>query len=81
MQIDYSYKAREWLHSLPPHIENRILEKMRFYASQPDPLVFAKYIPEKESCRFRVGNYRILFEIKNHTIEVSKVERRDKVYD
>jgi len=81
MRIDYSYKARQWLYNAPLSLQDRIMEKMEFFAVQSNPLVFAKFIKEKEMYRFRIGDYRLLFTIRDNVISVAVIERRDKVYD
>ena len=81
MHIYYSYKAAAQLASLDTPIQKRIVLKMRFFAHQPDPIRFAKYIDVKNAFRFRVGDYRIYFEIRNDILTVRTIERRDKAYD
>lgn len=81
MRIYYSYKAREWLHDAPHDVQDRIEEKMLFFAAQDNPLSFAKFVKEKEAHRFRIGDYRLLFTLKDNLISIVKIERRDKAYD
>lgn len=81
MRIDYSYKAVKQLTSLGTLEQRRISEKMKFFAQQPNPITFAKYISHREAYRFRIGNYRLYFEIKNDVITIRTIERRDKAYD
>lgn len=80
MQIYITLKAEIQLSKLPRGDQERIQEKLRFYASQKDPLIFAKFISEKKY-RFRVGNYRALFTIEKSIIHIGKIEWRDKVYN
>jgi mRNA-degrading endonuclease RelE of RelBE toxin-antitoxin system len=42
MKIFYTHRAAEELKSLSKQVQKRIVTKMRFYANQEDPLVFAK---------------------------------------
>jgi mRNA-degrading endonuclease RelE of RelBE toxin-antitoxin system len=81
VNIFYSHKAARWLAGAPPSLQDRIEEKMYFFAAQQDPLRFAKFITKRDMYRFRIGNYRILFIIKNSAIQVAEIERRDKAYD
>ena len=80
MKIDFSYTARRQLLKLPHDLRLRIGEKMEFYSKQTNPLSFAKHTSGK-SYRFRVGNYRVRFELINNEIQIFKIERRDKAYD
>jgi mRNA-degrading endonuclease RelE of RelBE toxin-antitoxin system len=81
MHVKLSSAADARLAKLPLDTQERITSKIRFFATQPDPLVFAKFISAKDAYRFRIGNYRVLFIIENNILKVAKIERRDKIYD
>ena len=82
MDVFYTRKSAKQLKSLPHSIQKRIVEKMRFYASQNDPLKFAEHLSDRREgeFRFRVGNYRLIFDVRANVIYVLKIDRRDKVY-
>ena len=82
MEIFYTHKAAKQLENLPLLIQKRIAKKMRFYASQNDPLKFAEHLSDRREgeFRFRVGNYRLIFDVRANAIYVLKIDRRDKVY-
>jgi len=82
MDVFYTRKSAKQLKSLPHSIQKRIVEKMRFYASQNDPLKFAEHLSDRREgeFRFRVGNYRLIFDVRANAIYVLKIDRRDKVY-
>lgn len=82
MEIFYTNKAANQLKNLPYLIQKRIITKMRFYAEQNDPLKFAKRLTdyyEGEYC-FRVGDYRLIFDVKEGSIYILKIDKRDKIY-
>ncbi|MEK7192045.1 MAG: type II toxin-antitoxin system RelE/ParE family toxin [Patescibacteria group bacterium] len=83
MEILYTHKAVKQLESLPKEIQKRIAEKMRFYANQNDPLEFAEPLTDYRmgEYRFRVGKYRLNFDVKDGEIYILKVKLRDKAYD
>ncbi len=83
MKIFYTHKAARQLEDLPRAVQKRIVAKMRFYASRGDPLQFAKRLTDyhEGEFRFRVGDYRLIFDVRNDAIYILKVERRDKAYD
>ncbi len=58
----------------------RIATKMRFYASQTDPLQFAEPLTGSSEYRFRIGDYRVIFEILHDTLWVTAIKRRDEAY-
>ena len=82
MEVFYTRKSAKQLKSLPHSIQKRIVEKMRFYASQNDPLKFAEHLSDRREgeFRFRVGDYRLIFDVRANVIYVLKIDRRDKVY-
>ncbi len=83
MKIYFTQKARENLESLAPEIQKRIAKKMRFFAAQKNPLVFAKRLsdPREGQFRFRIGDYRVIFDVIRDTVFVLKIAPRDKAYE
>jgi len=83
MEILYSDKAARQLRDFPRQIQKRIVDKMRFYAAQENPLRFADHLTDyrEGEFRFRIGNYRVIFDASDKTIYVLKVKKRDKAYD
>ena len=82
MDVFYTQKSVKQLKSLPHSIQKRIVEKMRFYANQNNSLKFAEHLSDRREgeFRFRVGNYRLIFDVRANVIYVLKIDRRDKVY-
>jgi len=82
MDVFYTRKSAKQLKSLPHSIQKRIVEKMRFYANQNDLLKFAEHLSDRREgeFRFRVGDYRLIFDVRANVIYVLKIDRRDKVY-
>lgn len=80
----YTKKAEKDLISLSKDNQKRIANKMKFFASSDNPLKFAEPLKDKllGSYRFRIGNYRIIFDINRNKKEIIilKVKLRDKVY-
>ncbi len=64
-EILFTDRARHDLRALDQQIARRIVQKIHFFSQQKNPLRFAKRItdPRLGSYRFRVGDYRILFDI------------------
>ncbi len=80
MKIFLSYAVEAWLENAPADLHARIIEKLRFFAGQPDPLRFAERIFDPLPYRFRVGDYRAKFKLKDGAIHIVQIERRDKAY-
>ena len=82
MKIYYTHRAAQQFSKLPRFVQKRIAEKMRFYAIQNNPLEFAEHLTDyrEGEFRFRIGDYRAAFDVKNGSIIVLKVGRRDQMY-
>lgn len=82
MKVYYSYRAAEQLENLPIEIRKRIASKMRFYESQANPLRFAERLtePREGENRFRVGDYRIIFDVAGSKLYVLAIRKRDEAY-
>ena len=80
MRVGYREVAKEQLKELPSHLQERIARKILFYASQADPLSFAKPLVGYDVYRFRVGNYRVIFEVTGKTLTVLLVVKREGAY-
>lgn len=83
MEIHYTDKAVRQFGSLTGPIQKRIAQKMRFYANQREPLRFAEHLtePREGEYRFRIGDYRVIFDVVDRKIFVLAVKKRDKAYD
>ena len=82
MKLIFTYSASRQFQKLKRSIQKRINEKLRFYISQANILRFAE--PLKDSrfgdWRFRIGDYRVLFDIKDSSIIVLKIGHRRDIY-
>ena len=61
----YTQKALDDLACLSKQISLRILNKLDFFMAQDNPMLFAKKLVDckKGNYRFRVGDYRVIFDI------------------
>lgn len=80
MDVYYTATAKRQLKKLERHIQERIVDKMRFFVSHSDPLQFAEPLTGYAAYRFRVGDYRVTFELENDTVRVLSIRRRDEAY-
>ena len=82
--IDYSFTryADKELRKFPINVQQRIVKKIEFYLNTENPLHFADSIkgPDNKIYRFRVGDYRIIFEWLGNRIRVLKVKPRPRSY-
>ena len=83
--MDYYLKPsviRE-LKILPKIIQKRILNKLDFYIKfSNNPLRFAEPLKNRSLgyFRFRIGDYRVLFDIKSDKIFILKIGHRKEIY-
>lgn len=68
-------RATDDLKKLPGTTAKRIIAKMDWYVVQKDPLSFAKRLTNAVlgSYRFRIGDYRVLCDIRHGEIAVLEV--------
>jgi len=80
--FEFKVKAAKEIEKLPLQIRKRILKKLKFYSSQKNPLRFAEKLREQKfgEYRFRIGNYRVLFDVKDRKIIILKVGHRKDIY-
>jgi mRNA-degrading endonuclease RelE of RelBE toxin-antitoxin system len=80
MDAFYTDTAKRQLKKLEHDLQERIVDKVRFYAAQPDPLEFAEPLTGHDAYRFRIGDYRVAIEVEDDTINVISIRRRDEAY-
>ena len=80
--VKFTPRGKKDFEKLPRDMQRRIVVKMQFFSSQPDPLVFSKKLIDlpPSTHRFRVGDYRIAFYIYVSTIVVDRIRHRREVY-
>lgn len=78
----YKKPAVKDIQKLPPHIKKRLKTKLEWFIGQTNPLDFAEPLtkPADAQYRFRVGVYRILFDVENSNIVILHVQHRSVVY-
>jgi mRNA-degrading endonuclease RelE of RelBE toxin-antitoxin system len=81
-EIQFTPRGQKDFEKLAPDIQRRIVAKMRFFSSQPDPVLYAKSLIDLPPAthRFRVGDYRIAFYLSGKTIVVDRIKHRKEVY-
>lgn len=82
-QIKFKSSADKRFSKLPKDIQIRIIKKLEFFLSQPDPLIFAEILtnPKIGAYRFRVGDYRVVFDLgDDEIIIVLDVDHRKNIY-
>ena len=80
--FQFKEKAVKEINKLSPQIRRRILEKLKFYSLQDNPFKFADKLKDHKfgEYRFRVGDYRIIFDIDGQIIIILKIGHRKNIY-
>lgn len=70
------------LKKFPKPVQKRIIGKLDFYANSLNALEFAEIIHDKSlgNYRFRVGNYRIIFDLIKNDIIILVIGHRRDIY-
>jgi mRNA interferase RelE/StbE len=82
MNLVFEEKAKKKLKKLSPDVSHKIIEKLRFLISAPNPLEFAERLTQYEigQYRFRIGDYRVIFDVEEDTIIVLTLGHRREIY-
>lgn len=78
----YKKPAVKDVQKLTPQVKKRLKSKLEWFIEQSDPLRFAEHLtkPADAQYRFRVGVYRILFDIEGDNLVILRIQHRKEVY-
>jgi mRNA interferase RelE/StbE len=82
MKYFFKGKSSEEFSKLPREIQLQIKNKLEFFMSAPNPLKFAEHLTDFDlgEYRFRIGDYRVSFDVKKDTAKILKVGHRKDIY-
>ncbi len=82
MEIIFSERARKEWSRLERSVQNQLRKKIEFYLQSGQPLKFAEKLKDSSlgEYRFRIGDYRIVFDLEGNTIFVLRVGHRKEIY-
>jgi len=82
----YSYEFKPQavrdLKKLPKEVQKRIIKKLDYFVSFENPLVLADYLINFEigTHRFRIGDYRVIFDVIDEKIIILALGHRREIY-
>ena len=80
----YSFKGNsgDEFANLPKNIQIKIKQKLGFCMSSPNPLHFAEHLNNFSlgEYRFRIGDYRVAFDVENNVAKILKIGHRKDIY-
>ena len=79
-KVAFTQRALKDWENVDKDMQVRIVKKLKEYAK--DPLRYAVKLtnPNIGTYRFRIGNYRIIFDIEDNNIVILRVRLRKSVY-
>jgi len=79
-ELVYARRAREDIEKLDRVVQKKLSKKLRQFSQ--DPLAFSKKIhdPVLGSYRFRVGDYRVIFDLNGNKIVILRVGHHREIY-
>lgn len=82
MRIIFSASAFRQLSKLDKQVRKRIIDKLNFYVSRSNPLESAEKLSDIQfgDWKFRIGDYRVIFDVASDKIEILKIGHRKDVY-
>lgn len=82
IRIVFAGSSKKDIDKLDRVVRQRIAKKLQYFLDQDDPLVYARQLVHSNigTYRFRVGHYRIVFDVDGDTIQVLSVKHRGEVY-
>ena len=80
--IVYTKTAVKSIQKLTPQIRKRLRSKFEYFISLEEPLSLAKALtrPADAQYRYRIGNYRVLFDVEDKQIIILLVQYRKDIY-
>lgn len=81
-RIVFAGSSKKDLDKLDRVVRQRIAKKLQYFLEQEDPLIYARQLihPSIGDYRFRVGHYRVVFDVVGDTLQVLSVKHRGDVY-
>ena len=79
---EFTSEAARDFKKLTPEIQKRIVKKLDYFVSSGTPLKFAERLVDYEigEYRFRIGDYRVIFDMEEETIAVLTLGHRKDIY-
>ncbi len=78
---DFTKAASREFFKIPKAVQRRIIKKLEFYLAQPNPLSFAdKLTISQPTYRYRIGEYRVIFDWEGTGILILRVGHRREIY-
>lgn len=80
--VEFTKQANKDIKKLDNRTKKRLLAKLRYFVALDDPLELARHLKDQAegSYRWRVGSYRIVFDVEDNVLVILRVQHRREVY-
>jgi len=79
-KLVYTRRAARDISKLQKDVKERIRKSLEKYAGNPFSYARKMVDPSLGAYRFRVGDYRIIFDIEDNELVILRVGHRDEIY-
>ncbi len=78
----FAGSSKKDLDKLDSVTRKRIANKLKYFLAQDDPLIYVRHLVDSKigDYRFRVGHYRIAFDVVDDTLQVISIKHRKDIY-
>lgn len=79
---EFTDRALKQIKKLPRDIQNRIIDKLDHYIATENPLAFADHLVNYEigQYRYRIGDYRVIFDMEDTLLVSLTLDHRREIY-
>lgn len=83
MNVVFSERAKRDWQRIPKQIQSRLRKKLAFYLKNRSPFFYAETLKKFEfgEYRFRIGDYRIIFDKIERGIFILRIGHRKDIYN
>lgn len=81
-RYEWVHQARQQIKKLSPDIQELIIKKLDFFITSPNPLSFSKRLKHFHAgqYRFRIGDYRVVFDVNGETLIILSLGHHRDIY-
>ena len=82
-EIYFSNNSKNFLKKCDKELYKRLIEKIQLLQDEPVPHNSVRIVGEERTFRIRIGDYRVVYEIKweFNEILIAIIDKRTKAYD
>ena len=80
---EFTSSSDKKLRKLSLNIQRQIIKKIEFFLGSPKPLYFAEPLVGRKQVayRYRINDYRVIFELAEGKVTIIDIGKRDSIYE